>query len=529
MANPEFPFREPAALRRRTFIAGSVSLAAAALLSNRAHGAVARARSFSGYPFTLGVASGDPLADGVVLWTRLAPRPLDPDGGMGADPVAVDWEIAEDERLQRIVQRGSVTANVAWTHSVHVEVSGLRPERWYWYRFKAGGEISATGRTRTAPAAATLPSRLRFAFASCQRYENGYYTAYEHLAREDVELVLHLGDYIYEGETRRGDIPSRTFATHDAATLNDYRLRYARYKSDPALQAAHAAAPWIVTWDDHEVSNDYAGDRDEHPDRFPREAFRRRRAGGYQAFYEHQPLRASAVPRGPDALLYRRADFGRLLSFHVLDTRQYRTPQPVGGGMKAPTPALLDPRGTLLGARQRAWLLDGLAHSSAAWNALAQQIQFARVDRAPGADISYSMDKWSGYEFERRQLLRHFREANVPNPVVVTGDIHNHWANELAADPEDPASVSVATEFIGTSITSGGDGGQKTTTSDAMLAENPFVKFFNNERGYVRCEVTPAAWRTDYRTVPYVSRPGAPLQTRATFHVGSGRPRSLRA
>lgn len=515
-------------LTRRSFIAGSASFVAAALLStSRLAGLVAADPRFRDFPFTLGVASGDPLPDGVVLWTRLAPQPLATDGGMGMDSVKVDWEVAEDESFRRVVQRGTAVAQVEWAHSVHVEVTGLKPDRWYWYRFKSGRAVSAIGRTRTAPPPDATPDRLRFAFASCQRYESGYYTALDHLAQEDLDVVFHLGDYIYEGNSRKSDVAERSFPSHDCVTLEDYRLRYARYKSDPALQRAHAAAPWILTWDDHEVSNDYAGGHDEHPERYPGDAFIRRRAAAYQAYFEHQPLRRASLPTGPDMLLYRRLEFGRLASFHVLDTRQYRTVQPQGGGLKPDNPVLLDPKGTLMGERQRAWLREGLSRSRGAWNVLAQQILFARVDQSPGPDTVYSMDKWSGYEHERRGLLRHFREAKVRNPVVLSGDIHCNWANELIADFDDPQSKPVATEFVGTSITSDGDGGLKTAKSDGILAENPFVKFFNNERGYVRCDVTPEGWRTDYRTVPYVTRPGAPIQTRASFHLETGRPQIL--
>jgi alkaline phosphatase D len=524
-----FPLRPERTFDRRTFLLGATSFAAAALLSSRLRGAAASAPRLPGYPFTLGVASGDPLPNGVVLWTRLAPQPLQADGGMGAEPVEVSWQVATDEKMSRVVRRGTAIARAEWAHSVHVDVTGLEPARWYWYQFKVGGDVTPVARTRTAPAAESLPERARFAFVSCQKYQDGYFTAFEHLAREDNDVVLHLGDYIYEGEAHKKDVPGRTFPAHDCVTLEDYRLRYSLYKIDPALQAAHAAAPWILTWDDHEVSNDYAGDHDEHPDRFTREAFLRRRAAAYQAYYEHQPLRLASLPHGPDMLLYRRLEFGRLLSFHVLDTRQYRTVQPQGGGRKPASPVLLDPHGTLMGDRQRQWLFDGLVQSPAQWNAIAQQVLCARVDFAPGPEVVYAMDKWSGYEFERRRLLRHFHDAKIRNPVVLSGDIHCNWANELIADFDDLDSASVATEFVGTSITSDGDGGEKTAKSDAILAENPFVKFFNNERGYVRCEVTPAAWRADFRTVPYVSRRGAPLQTRATFRVESGRPKLLRA
>jgi alkaline phosphatase D len=522
-----YPISDHQVLTRRSFLAGSASFAVAALLANRVRGAVTAAPKFTAYPFSLGVASGDPAPDGMVLWTRLAPQPRMVGGGMPVEPVAVDWQVAEDEGMTRVVQHGTASAVPAWAHSVHVEVEGLQPDRWYWYRFKAGGEISPVGRTRTMPAAGAAVERLRFAFASCQKYEIGHYTAYEHMAREDLDLVVHLGDYIYEkGDDKKA---IRPHGTPEILTLDDYRARYAVYKSDPALQAAHAMAPWIVTWDDHEVSNNYAAAVPEYPGRMSTPEFLRRRAAGYQAYYEHMPLRRSALPSGPDMLLYRRLDFGQLATFNVLDTRQYRTDQPQDDDVKPPAPVLLDPAGTLMGDRQRNWLFAGLAGSAATWNILAQQIMMARVDFRPGPEMAVSMDKWSGCEFERRRLLRQFRDRRVANPVVLTGDIHCNWANELMADFDRPDSPPVGVEFVGTSISSGGDGAEKRKDSDELLAENPFVKFFNDERGYVRCEVTPQAWRSDYRTVPYVTRPGAPLGTRASFVVESGRSQLLRA
>ena len=522
MARLLYPLAGAGLLSRRSFLAGSASFAAAALLSNRALGALTREAVLPGYPFTLGVASGDPLPDGVVLWTRLAPRPRETGGGMPPDPVEVGWQVAEDEAFARIVQQGTVSAVPEWAHAVHVEVSGLRPDRWYWYRFKAAGDLSPVGRTRTMPAAEAMAERLRFAFASYQKYEIGHYTAYEHMAREDLDLVVHLGDYIYEKGDGKNAV--RPHGTPEIFTLDDYRARYAVYKSDPHLQAAHAMAPWIVTWDDHEVSNNYAADIPEHPERMTTPEFLRRRAAGYQAYYEHMPLRRSALPAGPDMLLYRRLGFGRLAEFNVLDTRQYRTDQPQGDGLKPLAPVLLDEQATLLGEGQRRWLADGLDRSVATWNILAQQVMMALTDLQPGPAIATSMDKWGGYEHERRVLLRRFRDRPVANPVVITGDIHCNWANELRTDFDRPDDRPVGVEFVGTSISSGGDGGDHGKYDAAALqAENPGVKFFNNERGYVRCEVTPRAWRTDYRTVPYVSRPGAPLQTRASFVVESGR------
>jgi alkaline phosphatase D len=523
MPPPLYPLPGATApLNRRTFLAGSASFAAAALFSTRSRGATIAAPKFSAYPFSLGVASGDPTPDGVVLWTRLAPRPRETGGGMPRAPVEVGWVLAEDEGLGRVVARGSATARPDWAHAVHVEVAGLKPDRWYWYQFKAGGEVSPKGRTRTLPPAGAAAERLRLAFASCQKYEMGYYTAYEHMAREDLDLVFHLGDYIYEKGDGNGAV--RPHGTGEIFTLDDYRNRYGVYKTDPHLQAAHAMAPWVVTWDDHEVSNNYANAIHEAPEKNPPAAFLVRRAAAYQAYFEHMPLRRSALPRGPDLLLYRRLEFGRLASFHVLDTRQYRTDQPQGDGVKPLHPVLLDPRGTILGAQQREWLFHGLAQSAATWNALAQQVPLARIDRAPGPGVQVSMDKWSGYEFERRRLLAHWRDRKVRNPVVLTGDVHANWANEIGVDPERPDAPPIATEFVGTSIASGGDGVDRPKYLEALIAENPFVKFHNEERGYVRCEITPQAWRTDFRTVPYITRRGAPRQTRASFVVESGRP-----
>ncbi len=520
MPSPLSEWRYPV-LSRRTFVTGTATLAAAAWLSScRSPSLTAAAPKFSAYPFSLGIASGEPASDGMVLWTRLAPEPLVPGGGMPPEPVRVSWEIAEDEGMSRVVRSGTTLARPEWGHSVHVELTGLPSDRWYWYRFKAGAETSAIGRTRTLPSPTALPPRLRYCFASCQNYENGLFTALHHLAREENDLVVHLGDYIYEGAARANQV--RRHNSPEIVTLDDYRARYSLYKMDPALQAAHASAPWIVTWDDHEVDNNYAADIPQ--DDVPRDVFLLRRAAAYQAFYEMMPLRSSARPQGFNLQLYRRLDYGRLASFHMLDTRQYRTDQPCGDGNKPPCDAALSPDATVLGVRQRDWLFRGLEQSSAGWNILAQQIMMARVDRMAGPELAVSMDQWPGYEFERRQLLRHFVDRGIKNPVVLTGDIHTNWANELVADFDGLDGRSVAVEFVGTSITSGGDGTAEPRNLQATLAENPFVKFHNAERGYVRCEVTPETWTTDYRTVPFVTRPDAPINTRATFTVESGRP-----
>ena len=473
--------------------------------------------------FPLGVASGDPASDGVVLWTRLALDPLN-GGGMPPEDVEVVWEVARDERMADVVQRGTSVAREGLGHSVHVEVDGLEPGRWYWYRFRAGADESAVGRTRTLPAAGAAADRLRFAFASCQHYEHGYYTAYRHMAEDDLDLVFHLGDYIYEGAASDGRVRRHTGDELDL--LDDYRNRYALYRSDPDLQAAHAAFPWVVTWDDHEVDNNYANLVSEEAG-LPAELFRRRRAAAYQAYYEHMPLRRSSLPNGPDLQLYRAFAWGDLASFHVLDTRQYRTDQPCGDG-RGFCDEVFDPAATPLGETQERWLMDGLDGSTARWNVIPQQIMMARVDYTPGDDESYALDMWSGYEAARRRLMEFLATRRPANPVVLTGDIHSNWVNDLKVDYRDPAAPVVGTELVVTSISSGGDGVDTRDTTAALLAENPAVRFYNAQRGYARCDLTAERCRADYQVVEYVTRPGSPIATRASFLVEDGRPGAQR-
>lgn len=483
-----------------------------------------RPAPFRAYPFTLGVASGDPLPDGVVLWTRLAPD-LAAGGGMPPEPVEVEWQVAADDGFRRIVRRGRAPAVPELAHSVHVEVDGLEPGRDYWYRFIAADAESPVGRTRTAPAPDAAPDALRFAFASCQHYEYGYYTAYRHMAAEDLDLVIHLGDYIYEYGPARDR--ARVHDAPEVVTLEDYRRRYALYKSDADLQAAHAAFPFVATWDDHEVDNNYAADIPQ--DDTPRDAFLRRRAAAYQAYYEHMPLRAASLPRGPDLLLYRRLAFGRLAELSILDGRQYRSDQPCGDRRGPACPEVFAEEATMLGPVQERWLLDGLGRSRARWNIIGNQTLIARLDSAPGPDEQISMDNWNGYAAARRRLLTFLHERRPSNPVVLTGDIHLSMVADLKADFDDPASPVVGTEFVGTSISSGGDGSETDPRGERWLTENPHLRFFNAQRGYVRCTVTPGRWTTDYRVVPYVSRPGAPIVTRASFVLEDGRPGALGA
>ena len=463
-------------------------------------------------PFALGVASGDPLSDGVVLWTRVvAPT--------GTASVPVEWEIAHDDRFARIAARGSTLATGELGHSVHVEAQGLDADRVYFYRFRTGGEASVTGRTRTAPAADSSRAAMRFVFASCQQYEQGFYTAYRHIAAEDIDFLVHLGDYIYEG----GPVAGRP-RVHDAPepiTLDDYRRRYALYHGDADLQAAHAAVPWIVTWDDHEVKNNYADEVE--PLGMARDAFLRRRAAAYQAFYENMPLRRAALPRGPDLHLYRNIRFGELLSLNMLDGRQYRTQQPCEGRAGPHCDGARAGDATMLGLPQERWLEERLGESRARWNLLGNQTMIAQYDSLQGPAQRFSMDNWNGYVAARQRLLGYMAQRRVANAVVLTGDIHSNWVCDLKTDFNNESSPVVATELVCTSLSSGGDGADLNATVQRALAENPHIRFHNNQRGYVRCELTREQLRADYRVVPYVSRPDAPISTRASWIVENGR------
>jgi len=515
MTHTNSPFRA----NRRDFLAIASAAAAWPFLNMPQAEAADRRPATADYPFRLGVASGDPAPDGMVLWTRLAPDPIN-GGGMPPEDVRVRWQVSTNEGMTEVVRKGVATASKDWGHSVHVEVQGLKPDRTYWYQFKAGDETSPVGRTRTAPAGDAMLDKLRFAFASCQHYEYGYFNALGHLAQEDLHAVVHLGDYIYEDGQHQNR--PRIHNGPEIESLEEYRNRYGLYRSDLNLQAAHAAFPWIVTWDDHEFDNNYAGETSEQPNIDPVK-FLQRRADAYQAYYEHMPIRRSALPHGPMMQLYRNVAYGRLAQFAVLDTRQYRTDQPCGDHNKPLCKDVFDPDATLLGKIQEKWLCDGLAASPARWNILAQQVMMARVDRTPGDAVAYSMDQWAGYEAGRKRLLQFFADHKIANPVVLTGDIHTNWVNDLKVDFDNQKAAPVATEFVGTALTSGGDGAEKRADTDGVLADNPFVKFYNAERGYVRCELTPTQWTTDFRVVPIVSKPESDCLTRATFQIQHGR------
>ena len=476
-------------------------------------------------PFTLGVASGDPEPDGVVLWTRLAPRPLDNDGrgGMPDREVTVEWQVSADPGFARPARSGTVRALPRSAHAVHVEVSGLQPAREYHYRFRAEGHVSMVGRTRTAPAYDSSPNNLTMAVASCAQYEHGFFTAYRRLAEEEPHLVLHLGDYLYE--MRRGDYVTtggnvRDHLGPDTVTLADYRQRHAQYKTDPDLQGAHPVAPWAVVFDDHEVDENWAGLRPQGP----QPHFRQRRAAAFRAYYEHMPLRRSSLPRGLGMRIHRRIRWGDLATVHLLDTRQYRDDQACGGVGLVHCADRLDPGRTMLGHRQEKWLLDGLAASDTAWDVLGQQVFLAERDRAAGSPELLGMEGWDGYAAARRRLLDAFAERQVRNPVVLTGDVHSHFANDLRHNFADPSSRPVGVELVTSSITSGGDGQDDSPGIAMQRAVNPHIRFGSSRRGYLMTRLERDHLKADFKTLPFVRRPGARVATRASFVVEDGNP-----
>ncbi|HXT14422.1 MAG TPA: alkaline phosphatase D family protein [Gemmatimonadaceae bacterium] len=506
-------------MQRRDFLIDLTRIAALAAIVPNDWRVVHRPR-FADDPFALGLASGDPSPAGAMLWTRLAPRPLDPHGGMNGSRAAVTWEVADDEGFTKIVQQGRATAVPELAYSVHVDVKGLAPDRWYYYRFHSGQATSGVGRVRTAPAeGAQTP--LRLAFASCQHYEQGFYTAQQHLANEEIDAVAFLGDYIYEYGPNTAN--PRLHATAEVMDLEGYRGRYAQYKSDPALQAAHAAFPWLLITDDHEVDNNYAGLVSEN-EMESTEWMHARRAAAYQAWWEHQPVRVPHSNSWADLVQMRRLDWGALARIHLLDGRQYRSDQPCGDGDQAvPCGDWADPKHTMFGPDQEKWLSSGLASSRAHWQILANQVMFAPFDLTAGPTRTYHMDSWGGYPAAADRLLDSIGKYARNRTVLISGDIHSNWVNEIHARFTRDETPIVAAEFVGTSFTSGGDGSDRNAAVGALAAENPHLKWQNNRRGYVVCRFDGDVCEADYRIVPYVSKPGAPIQTATRWKTEHGK------
>lgn len=482
-------------------------------------------------PFALGVASGMPRPDSVVLWTRLC-EGLDSELPVAAGQSAlVRYEICSDEAMRQPVQQGEVHTDACRAFAVHVLAQGLQPGHDYWYRFHCGNASSRIGHTRTAPAADAAVASLRLALASCQHYEQGFFSAHREIAQQPLDLVLFVGDYIYETVSKAAGL--RQHAGPVPYTLAQYRQRHAQYKLDADLQAAHAAHPWLLMWDDHEVVNDYAGELD--PFYTAPARFLQRRAAAYQAYFEHMPVR---LPRDADraglwarAPLHNRYLWGRLAELWTLDCRQFRSaqacddPQRRSARMVSGCDELADPTRSMLGTAQERWLAEGLAQSKRRWQLLAQTTQIAAsgINAAtPGGPRSTFTGAWDGYPEARRRLLQSVADAGLTSVVALGGDVHHHLAANLRLQANDEASPVLASEFVTSAITSRGLGEKSLAT---MRASNPDIALARGDgRGYVLLEVTPEATQATFRGTTYPVAADAVFTTQAVGRVANGRP-----
>ena len=519
---------------RRTFLLGAASVAALSACGGSggsddgAAGPVSTtaapsppAAGLTADPFTLGVASGDPLPDSVILWTRLAPDPLAPDGGGGVPPgsIGVAWDVATDEDFSDLVAGGVATAADEHGHSVHVEVPRLEPATDYFYRFRVGDFTSPVGRTRTLPAADASPEQVRLAIANCQHFEAGFYAAYRSIAEDGVDLVVHLGDYIYELPALPGPGGDRSSAPAETpTTLEAFRLRYASYKLDPDLQAAHASAPFSLTWDDHEVSDNYMGDT--LPSGAPAGEVRRLRAAAYQAWWENLPVRVEP-PDGPDLVVYHDVTFGDLARLYLLDERQYADIPPCRGETVPYDDgncAEVDEPRTRLGAEQEAWLEDTAGRGGVTWNLLGTPVALAGID--VGTDeAEYFLDLWDGYPQARQQVIDLL--ATVDNPVVISGDYHQGMVLDVNEVPFDTDSPLVATEFMAPPISS-------VLFSQPVEARTPQLHEQLDGHGYLLVTVTPGDVTADFRILDDVRDPESGIETVSTWRVDVGDPAATR-
>ena len=490
-------------LHRRGFLTTAGLAATAALVAGRPQRADAGVSGSQAmpYPFTLGIASGDPLPSAVVLWTRLAPSPYEVDGGMSRDSFPVQWVVAEDPALAKVVRRGTALAHVEYAHSVHVDVTGLRPGREYWYQFRSGPHLSAVGRTRTAPAQGAHLDHLDLVVASCQSLGAGWYHAWKDAASEPADLVYFAGDYIYEYATDTTSVrwpytPSLPADfSRQTDTLGRFRQQYGLYKADPDLQEAHRVSPWMVTWDDHEVYNDYDA---EDP------ALHQLRANAYRAFWEHMPLRPPQRPSGYSARMYRQLDYGDLARFHVIDTRQYKTGQ-LPGSAVGDTAERRDPARQILGTTQEAWLLDSLGSGATTWDVMANTVLFSRLDSDDTAGERFSTGQWDAYQAAQQRVIDTVAAKDAGGFVVLTGDIHRNYHLNVLKDFEDPDSAVVGVEFAGTSISSGRDGGETDSGLEVRKRANPHLVSADLRRGYLRCRITHDLWTTQVRAIDRIS------------------------
>ena len=512
---------------RRRMLASMGLLGATSIVSVPAF-----ASSITDYPFTLGIAAGDPWPDGFVIWTRLAPHPLQPGSGMSPTIHSVAWEVADDERFRNIVRQGVADALPEMGHSVHVDLDGLEPARPYWYRFAIDGHVSPVGKARTAPLAASAVDALRIGVAGCQNYEHGFFTAYKYMAGEDLDAIFHYGDYIYEGPAgKRADIPVvREHVGPEPVRLEDYRQHHALYKLDPDLQAAHASTAFMMTYDDHEVDNNWAGDKDQ--DGTDPAEFLIRRFSAMQGWYENMPVRRAQLPRNAGIQMFRRLDYGQLLRVHLLDTRQYRDDQICETASQQHCRDISTfQTGQILGDRQQQWLADGL-DTQHGWNLIAQQVVVMPYNAGEDGEANAGGDSWRGYPESRRRLAKAIQDRQLSNVVISTGDVHQNIVGYVPARDEEPDRNQVAAEFVCTSISSLGDGqDQKVRGPDwrQIIARNPNLLLANGQRGYQTFTISPKEWRTDIMKVDKVSNHAGQLSRLASFTIEAGSPLAIQS
>ncbi len=493
--------------------------------------------------FLHGVASGDPLPDGVLLWTRVTPVPeAIPGSGLGPD-TEVSWVVARDKAFTTVVAKGSTTATAASDHTVKADIRGLEPATDYWFRFSAGGTDSPAARTRTAPAADAAVTNLRFGVVSCANWEAGYFSAYRHLAaRGDLDAWLHLGDYIYEYGTgeygTRGTVVRPHAPAHEIVTLADYRVRHARYKTDPDLQALHAAAPVVAIWDDHEFANDaFSGGAENHTEG-AEGTWSARQAAAKQAYFEWMPVRPAIA-----GTTYRRLRFGKLADLSLLDLRSFRSQQvKVGDG------EVDDPDRTLTGRAQLDWLKAGLKASDTTWRLVGNSVMIspfaigslsadllkplAKLLGLPQEGLALNTDQWDGYTDDRREILAHLRTNAIRNTVFLTGDIHMAWANDVPVDAGTyPLSPSAATEFVVTSVTSDNlddivkvpEGTVSAVASPVIRAANRHVHWVDTDRhGFGVLDLTAERAQMDYYVISDRAKRDATAQWSRSYRTRSG-------
>jgi alkaline phosphatase D len=457
----------------------------------------------------------------MTLWTRLAPKPLDPDGGVDAVPVAVAFEIADNETLASPIISGEAIAVPEMAHSVRVRIDGLSPGRHYWYRFTVGDAESPIGRTKTLPDPQSSIQQVRFATTSCQHYEQGLFVAYDHMVEDDVDFALHLGDYIYG--VSRGDFRNHT-RKDKPVTLEDYRLRHALYKTDPHLQRAHASFPFFTVMDNHDSLKDV----EVAPQALAQ------RAAAYQAWFEHMPMMGGYTPGSTAIYTHGAADFGDLLRLNILDTRQFRDDEDICREFADPDygftiyrpacdPAIEAAR-TMLGEAQEAWISHQLATSKQKWNAIGSTVLFSPFAMQHKGDTFHYESSWDYYPENRKRLLAAIAESGVSNPMVLSADIHSNWAIDIKADSDNPESETIGSELLATSLASGWPPPLDQPMKD-NLGNNPHVHHYRgDERGYLLHDVTQETWSTDMRVVDDVQSAVAKSSSQARFVVEDGRP-----